>query len=787
MVGAVVFLVGGIVFGRYFSLYEHLLIFALLVCALAITYFFAYKRKIALIFPAFALLGAFFVVSALAPRDATLEEVAERHGFVRIEGVVQDISLTRTGRQRVALHTSTFRIGPAADVHYAAVGVMAFLPEGEEAALGQRVVVSGYLLPLDGVRNPGGFNEFQFLRSRGIDYKIFAESVRAYEVNLTLSLHIRNFGMHLADVFDQVLPPEMAGIMKAMIVGDRSGLDSDVRDAYRAVGMFHILVVSGLHVAVLVAFVERSLKFFGMGLKKRSLITILFIIAFAILTGAGVATVRASIMGIALIASGLLGYENDTPTSMSIAAIILLLYQPLFLFDPGFIYSFSVVAALVFATTPTQKALDMLAARWPRSRPFLENWYVKKYLAGTIAANMAYIPVNSYIFFEFSPLSPPVNFLLMPSVFFVIVLGFLMAIVGIFGGIGMFAATILGFPIWILLTVYNFVINTSLRLPFSTILTGRPGLFAMVMMTAAIVFFIHTFNTGHTWASKCRPYIFAGFVLAFVTSFIIGAASPYINTTFLYVGQGESAVISRGRSGLIIDGGGVFGRDVGENMGSFVVMPYLNYRGIGQATAIVTHNHRDHSLGIAEALFAGRIDHLILARANSQPDYYMYDMLLYAAELSGATVTYVTAGDVIEFYDARLYVLFPYGARLASGENDSSMVLRMVHGGHSILFTGDIEAAAESYLATRGNLSADILQVAHHGSRTSTTQAFLEAVNPQKAIISAGRNNMFHHPHPSVTRRLYDHGVTYHVTAERGAILVRTSGQSMEIRTMAGQ
>jgi len=784
MVGLAAFLVGGIIFGRYFIPDVHLFVLGLAATALAIIYFFVYKRKIALIFPVIAMVGAIFIASVMSPNDMVLEEVAARHGFVRIEGTVEDVSETRTGRQRVSIRAIAFRIGPSQDVHQSTQGILTYLPDGAYVSLGQRVVVSGYLLPLDGARNPGGFNEFQFLRSRGIDYKIFAEAVDAYEIILTPAMHIRNFGVRLSAVFDDALPPWAAGIMKAMIVGDRTSLDNDVRDMYRSVGMFHILVVSGLHVSILAIAIERALKFCGMAAKRRSALTILFIILFTILTGAGVATIRAAIMGIALVMSGLLGYESDTPTSISIAAIALLLFQPLYLFDPGFIYSFSVVLALSLGTPPVDKALTMLTGKHSRLALILNNWYVKRYLAATISANAAYFIVNAWFFHEVSPISPLVNFILLPSVFFVIVLGFAIAIIGIFGAVGIFLAQILAFPLWSLLTIYDFVISWSLRLPYATIVTGRQSVFVLVISIAAIIAFIAIMHMGKN-IPKRLGVLGLAFVLCFSVSAVATWRSPYINITFLDVGQGESVVVSRDGTAIIIDGGGVFGREVGENVGTFTLVPYLNYRGINQATAIGTHNHRDHVLGLVEAMYAGRIDHLILARAGSDEEYYMYQAMQAAAEATNTPISYISAGDVINFHDMQIHALFPYSEPTLSGTNNVSLVLRLVHGDNAILLTGDIYVAAEEYLVVRGCvMQADILQLAHHGSRTSTSDSFVQAVNPSLAIISAGRNNMFGHPHQEVTQRLYYHSVPFHNTATHGAILVRSNGQTLQIRTM---
>jgi competence protein ComEC len=266
---------------------------------------------------------------------------------------------------------------------------------------------------------------------------------------------------------------------------------------------------------------------------------------------------------------------------------------------------------------------------------------------------------------------------------------------------------------------------------------------------------------------------------------LISANTRYINITFLDVGQGKGAVISQGNHAILIDGGGVFGREIGENTGVFTLIPYLNYRGIATATAIVTHNSRDHVVGIIEAVMAGRVERLILAQANSEPGRYLYDRLIQAAEDMGVPISYVAAGDIIEFQGMRLYVIFPYAERIFRDENNNSMVIKAVYGDTTVLLTADIERRAEDYLIAAGHdLSAQVLQVAHQGSRTSTTEEFLRAANPLAAIISAGRNNIYGHPHPIVTERLYDHDVPYFTTSTHGAVIIRTNGQRMTVNTM---
>ena len=771
MLWVFIFLAGGILVGRNFGLGGWLVALGIAAVVLAGLCYAIYRRKIAVILPLFALLGAISAYNVINPTDAVLEEVALREGFVRVEGIVQDISLTRTGRQRVSIDTNFFIIGASPERHYSSLRIQAFLPDGEETVLGQRVLVSGYLQTLEGVRNPGGFNEFQFLRSRGIEYRLFAESVEMYDINMTIGMHIRSFGLRLSDVFHQVLPPDMAGIMSAMIVGDRSGLDNDIRDLYSSVGMFHILVVSGLHVNILALFFGAALKFLGVKSNKaRGLATIGFIVVFAIMTGAGVATVRASIMGIAFILTKLFGFQNDSTTSLSIAAVALLLFQPLFLFDIGFIYSFTTVAALIYLS--------------PAIKKILPKYVANNFVSSTFAATVVYMIINSLMSFEFSLYSPLVNLLLLPTVSIVVILGFLTALVGL---VSTTFASIFAMPVWVLLSFYERVMEAVSHAPFSTVLTGRPSTVTLITLSMSIIAFIIIINGNKKRVAKSLLVVVSVAFVTLAAQFAVNTLNPHINTTFLYVGQGDSAVISRGSNAIIIDGGGAFGRELGENTGILTLIPYLSYRGVPQATAIITHNHSDHAIGIVEAIMAGRIEHLILAQANSEPENYAYNLAIGTAQEMGISVTYVSSGDVIEFFDMRLYILSPHYESNFRSENDNSLVIRAVHGDFSMLFTGDIESTAENYLVQSGtNINTDILQVAHHGSRSSTTEAFLQTSSPQFAIISAGRNSMFGHPHAEVTNRLDAHGVNWMNTATHGAITVRTNGRSMTINTMLG-
>jgi competence protein ComEC len=387
--------------------------------------------------------------------------------------------------------------------------------------------------------------------------------------------------------------------------------------------------------------------------------------------------------------------------------------------------------------------------------------------------------------------------LLVPLASVLVVLGLIAALVGL---VSITAGGILAFPIWAVLSFYEFVLGFVSGLPFAVILTGRPSYFTLALLTAAFLFVILTLRGFSAGIERPRVVIpifivkklgIAALVLAagLIVPAVINTRDNHINITFLDVGQGKATVIHKGNSAVIIDGGGTFGREIGENTGTFNLIPYLNYRGISEATAIVSHNHRDHALGIVEAILAGRVSRLILARANSDPENDIYAMLINAANLTNTPISYVSAGDALNFNGMDLQILLPYsgspGSAFFLGENNNSLVIRAVYGSFAVLLTGDIEAEAEAYLVTAGvNISAHVLQIPHHGSRSSTTEEFLKAAGPKAAIISAGRNNQFGHPHPSVVSRLHEHNITYFNTAAHGAVMVRTNGESLVINTM---
>jgi competence protein ComEC len=273
------------------------------------------------------------------------------------------------------------------------------------------------------------------------------------------------------------------------------------------------------------------------------------------------------------------------------------------------------------------------------------------------------------------------------------------------------------------------------------------------------------------------------------------AFAPWrLELTVLDVGQGDSLFLSfpRGRT-MLVDGGGELGNfhsggmRSGIDIGEDVVSPYLWSRGIKSIDVVaLTHAHEDH-LGGLPAIFENfRVGELWVGRDIQSAAYWQ---ILAAARAHGTLIRHLKQGDAFSEDGVSGCILWP--DNLSEGEsakNDDSLVMRLTDGAESLLLAGDVERPSErKILAEQQNVAVNFLKVAHHGSKTSTTDAFLSATHPAFAAISVGRDNIFGHPSPEVTERLEAAGVRVYRTDRDGAITVSTDGKSLGVSTFLGQ
>lgn len=245
--------------------------------------------------------------------------------------------------------------------------------------------------------------------------------------------------------------------------------------------------------------------------------------------------------------------------------------------------------------------------------------------------------------------------------------------------------------------------------------------------------------------------------------------SDPLRVYFLDVGQGDCTILTQGDSAMLID--------AGDNDKGTAVQSYLEYLGIEELDyAVLTHPDADHIGGADVVLYKFDCDAILMP--DAQTDTRTYDDVIQAMNAKGESAVHPAPGDVYEFGDARFTILAPVDDY--DDNNNNSIVLRLDHGDNSFLFTGDAEnQAEEDILSTQADVDADVLKVGHHGSSTSTSDAFLAAVSPDYAVISCGEDNKYGHPHAETLNRLRENGITVYRTDEQGTIVAESDGQDI--------
>jgi competence protein ComEC len=278
---------------------------------------------------------------------------------------------------------------------------------------------------------------------------------------------------------------------------------------------------------------------------------------------------------------------------------------------------------------------------------------------------------------------------------------------------------------------------------------------------------------------SCAQLILLGVLILHPLS---SRADGRLKVDFLDVGQGDSALVTMpDGTTLLVDGGGNM-IDSPRRIGETVVSEYLWWRGLSEIDYVLpTHADADHIDGLNDVLENFTVRSALIARRPADdPEFAKFSQTLAQTNTHSETIE---AGDVIQFGDVTLTVLWPPATGEKSTNNDS-VVLRIQYGERTILLTGDIEQAAErALLASPQQLHADVIKVPHHGSKTSSTEDFVVATKPQLAIISVGRHSRFGHPHQEVVERWQTHGATVLTTGNSGTITITTDGHGLSLKT----
>jgi competence protein ComEC len=594
-------------------------------------------------------------------------------------------------------------------------------------------------------------------------------------------------------------PRAMAQLMVAMVFGDGAlgtPLPQLTRNNFRAAGLTHLLVASGTQVSLMVLMILGLFKIFGLRRFPWILFTLLVILlaTYALLVGGAASIWRAFIAGICVAVALLLGRPIDILSLWCFAAAALLFIDPLQIFDLSFQLTFAATFGLIVIAPAIFKLIhDRYKSTFTRG--------IITIGAYTLAAQLAVLPMLVYHFQRFSLAGLGTNFLGIPIAGILVGTGIVGIAIPLLAWPNAFLTHII-FQITAFAGSLNWVQQRGITFSLSGVIVFYLAL--MILPSWEEVKLISS-EEWRSWISRqsqrwnrvnwLRVSVWS---LAFIAIVWAGSLALHRNAgltvALLDVGQGESIFIQTpsGRA-ILIDGGTINGTEHGK-VGDSVIGPYLQAHGVKRLDAILlTHADSDHCNALDEVMDEVPVGLFLDGSGTREPSGEIKEADLaetdYWALRQDVTTHHVPrklahAGQMLQLGDGvKLQILAPMRPALA-GDNNHSMVAKLIYGKTSILLTGDMEAEEENQLVHRGvNLQCTILKVAHHGSATSSTAAFLQAAHPAAAIISCGRYNPFGHPATSTLERLKKMHIPWFRTDLQGTIQIHSDGEKCWIKT----
>lgn len=680
------------------------------------------------------------------------------------------------------------------DKIYSVENIIVFAENSGDYQVGNKITVTGTIYKFSENTNPGGFNELLYYKIRNISYKVYSEKISLTDSGYS-KIHkmLNKIKERLANSYMRILPQKEAGIIMAMVLGEKYMLEDEIKNLYQDNGISHILAISGLHISMIGAAVYHILRKMKLGLYVSTVMSLIFIFGYGMLTNFDVSTNRAVVMYSVMLIANLIGKTFDLLSALSLSAFIILLKSPMQIFNAGFLLSFGAVLGIALMVPRFTRLFEA-------KNSLVSGLYV------SIAAQIFTLPVVLYYFFQIPVYSVLINILLVPLASLLL---FSSLAAGMAGTVSLPAGIFLAGVANYILRFYETVCRMGLKLPKNLITVGRPDILRIILYFLLVLIFV-------ILTDKTRKKRVMLILAVAVQILLFPKPRDGFTVTFLDVGQGD-AIFMETKEGttFLIDGGSM---DV-EGVGLYRIKPFLLSRGIDHIDyAIVTHPDTDHVSGLMELIQDPKIkvSNLVLPRINGNKENQEirnfldnegkgtgvdkadmsagdnYGKLEMLAETYRVNTFYIKAGDYIKEGMLNIACLHPFEEYDYVSDNSYSVVLSVNYGNFDMLLTGDLDAEGEETLVSKlaekrktenskenGIVPSDgydVLKVAHHGSKYSTGWEFLRMAKPKISVISCGKNNRYGHPHQELKDRLAQIGSEILISYVNGAVTIRTDG-----------
>lgn len=698
-----------------------------------------------------------------------------------------------TGSPRDGHQTAT--LGTAPDVT-PGFHVAATLPRYPTVTPGDRLILDGSIRPRPA--SPYG----EYLARIGAVGTITTRAMEIVPTPDDPGRQLEAVRRGAADALTRVLPEPEAGLAAGILIGLRDRVDRDLAAAFTTAGVSHVVAISGWNIAIVAAAIGAVAG--RLGRRRRSVVTILAIVAYVAFAGASASVVRAAAMAGVVLLARESGRAGRATAALGWAATLLLLSDPELIEDAGFQLSSLATAGLIAWATPLTAWIDRVG------RGHVPRWLAES-LGVSLAAQAATLPVVLASFGRLAILSPIVNLAVVPLVAPAMAVGIVALAAGLIVAVGVPAGigAVLAAPGWVVLRMLVSIVQAAASVPFASLTLAPPfDTLAAGMSLGAIA--------GVTWwrrrsprrlpdvgigppsgkpAAKRPPEgrgraIDRALAMALVgTICVVGGValarpSSVARISILDVGQGDAILIEGSRGGrLLIDGG--------PDPDRLLValdrrIPPWDRR---IDTVILSHPHEDHVAGLVMLLARYDVDRVLEpGMIGPGPGYAAW--LRELSDGRGPQRIGVAAGDRLRVDEIAMRVLWPLRGSVpvkppdgGTAINNVSVVLEGEIGARRFLLMGDVEDGVDPELLAAGLPRVDLLKVAHHGSRTATTQPFVDAVQPRVAVASAGTGNPYGHPTRVTLERLAAAGARVLRTDRDGTVVVGFESGRLTVRT----
>ena len=633
-----------------------------------------------------------------------------------------------------------------------------------------------YLIPSK-ARNYKGFDYREYLKTKKIYGTIKIDSYKIVEKNnlnyfLILSNRIRVF---IINKSNSLLPKETSALLNGILLGDKSGIEENIIENFKESNLSHLLAVSGAHTGYIIigiTFLLNKSRFSKRWIYK---LTIFSLSLYMFITNFAVSVVRACLTSIFVLVANLFYRKADLTNTISLSLLIILLVTPFSINEIGLQLSYLGTIGIVLLSKNIENILIKIKL----------NKFFAKLLSVCFSAQCLIMPIMALKFNKISLTFFISNILASSLLGINIILGFITIFISSISiNIGSMLAILLNFSLKALIVIAEF----SAKIPLNSILVKTPYIITIIFLYIVILGLNYIYSNGKLSLFQKRFFVLIKnknfqkvlvvVILLIFLSNLYTHISQDLKIHFIDVGQGDSClIITPNNKKILIDGG--------EGK-TDVLLSYLLDRRIKTIDyIIISHFDSDHCNGLIDIIKSLKVKNIMLAgQAYFSDEYINIANIINSKQIN---VTFVKQGDSFNISkDVKLDILYPQQELEYKDLNNNSIMAKLTYNSFSILFTGDVEKAEDNILNSYRDvdLKSTVLKLAHHGSKTSSSKEFLEAVKPKIALIGVGENNKFGHPSPEVLQRLNDINCKIYRTDKMGEITIYVNGRGkIKIKT----